>query len=151
MIVGVHHIAIGVSDLDTAIAFYTEAFGFDVVQTQTFDSNPMVDSAINLKNAKARMAMLKTPNNFIELWEYQNPPPKDLRSEPNDLGYPHFALQVREIDKEYERLKACGMTFGGEPVHFSPEAAAIYGKDPFGNIIELYQIDSPDIPHLEEG
>jgi catechol-2,3-dioxygenase len=35
-------------------------------------------------------------------------------------------------------------------VHFSPETAAIYGKDPFGNIIELYQIESPDIPRLEE-
>lgn len=150
MIVGVHHIAIGVSDLDAAVQFYTEAFGFDVVQTQAFDSNPLVDSAINLKNAKARMAMLKTPNSFIELWQYQNPVPNDLRSEPNDLGYPHFALQVREIDAEYKRLKACGMTFGGEPVHFGPESAAIYGKDPFGNIIELYQIESPDIPRLEE-
>ncbi|MFT4796995.1 MAG: glyoxylase I family protein [Candidatus Azotimanducaceae bacterium] len=150
MIVGVHHIAIGVSDLDAAVQFYTEAFGFVVVQTQAFDSNPMVDSAINLKNAKARMAMLKTPNNFIELWEYQNPSPNDRRSEPSDLGYPHFALQVRGIDEEYKRLKACGMTFGGAPVHFSPETAAIYGKDPFGNIIELYQIESPDIPRLEE-
>lgn len=150
MIVGVHHIAIGVSDLEAAVKFYTEAFHFEVVQSQEFDANPMVDSAIGLKNAAAKMAMLKTPNNFIELWQYSNPEPRDLRSDPNDMGYPHFALQVRDIDAEYERLKACGMTFAGDPVHFSAETAAIYGRDPFGNIIELYQIESPHIPRLEQ-
>ena len=150
MIVGMHHVAIGVSDLEVAVAFYTEAFHFEVVQTQEFDSNPLVDSAIGLKNAAAKMAMLKTPNNFVELWQYKNPEQRDLRSDPNDLGYPHFALQVRDIDDEYERLKSCGMTFAGEPVHFSPETAAIYGRDPFGNLIELYQIETAAIPRLEE-
>ncbi len=109
----------------------------------------MVDAAIGLKNAAAKMAMLKTPNNFVELWEYSNPKPRDLRSGPSDQGYPHFCLQVRDIDAEYERLIECGMTFGGKPVHFSPETAAIYGRDPFGNIIELYQIETPHIPRLE--
>ena len=149
MIVGMHHIAIGVDDFEKALTFYTDALGFEVVQTSEFDGVVNVDRAIGLKDATARMAMLKAPNAFIELWQYTNPEPRDLRSRPCDYGYPHFALQVDDIDAEYERLKQHGMEFVGEPVHFSEHSAAIYGRDPCGNIIELYEIKSNDIPQLK--
>ena len=41
-----------------------------------------------------------------------------------------------------------GMTFAGDVVHFGEESSAIYGRDPFGNIIELYEINTPDIAQL---
>ena len=148
MIIGIHHVAISVTSLDAAVSFYQQAFGFEVVQNSTFKNNKLVDAAIGLTNAEARMAMLKAPNAYVELWEYSHPLPEDRRSRPCDLGYPHFALQVTAIDDEYDRLKAIGMTFVGEVVHFSKETAAIYGKDPFGNIIELYEINTPDLPGL---
>jgi len=148
MIIGIHHVAIGVDNLDLAVSFYQRAFGFEVVQTSNFKDNKLVDAAIGLTNAEARMAMLKAPNAYVEIWEYAHPLPEDRRSRPCDLGYPHFALQVTEIDDEYDRLKTVGMTFAGEVVHFSKETAAIYGKDPFGNIIELYEINTPDLPGL---
>lgn len=148
MIVGIHHVAIGVSDFDKALKFYTEGLGFEVVQTSEFDGVEDVDRAIGLKDAKARMAMLKAPNAHIELWQYENPEPKDLRSRPCDYGYPHFALQVDDIEAEYERLKGHGMEFVGEVVHFGDTSSAIYGRDPCGNIIEIYEIKSPDIAQL---
>ena len=148
MIIGIHHVAISVENLDAAVSFYQNAFGFEVVQTSDFNKNKLVDAAIGLTDAEARMAMLKAPNAFVELWEYVHPQPKDLRSRPCDYGYPHFALQVSNIDDEYDRLLEAGMTFAGEVVHFNKETAAIYGKDPFGNIIELYEINTPDLPGL---
>ncbi len=148
MIIGIHHVAISVENLDAAVSFYQNAFGFKVVQTSDFEKNKLVDAAIGLTDAEARMAMLKAPNAFVELWEYVHPQPKDLRSRPCDYGYPHFALQVSNIDDEYDRLLKAGMTFAGEVVHFTKETAAIYGKDPFGNIIELYEINTPDLPGL---
>lgn len=148
MIVGIHHVAISVDNLDAAVSFYQQAFGFEVVQNSAFKNNKLVDAAIGLTNAEARMAMLKAPNAYVELWQYSHPLPEDRRSRPCDLGYPHFALQVTNIDDEYDRLKAIGMTFAGKVVHFSQETAAIYGKDPFGNIIELYEINTPDLPGL---
>lgn len=149
MIVGIHHVALGVDDLERAVKFYTEGFGFEVVQTSSFDKVELVDKAIGLKDAKADMAMLKGPNAYIEIWQYENPAPEDKRQRPCDHGYPHFAFQVDDIDAEYERLLQHGMTFAGEVVHFSEESAAIYGKDPFGNVIELYEIKADRIPQLE--
>ncbi len=148
MIVGIHHVALGVSDFEKALKFYTEGLGFEVVQESEFDGVDDVDRAIGLKNAKARMAMLKAPNAHLELWQYTNPAPKDLRSRPCDYGYPHFALQVDDIEAEYERLQAHGMEFVGEVVHFGDTSSAIYGRDPCGNVIELYEIKSPDISQL---
>lgn len=149
MIVGIHHVAIGVNDFAKALKFYTEALGFEVVQESQFDDDPAVDQAIGLTAAKAQMAMLKGPNAFIELWEYTNPEPRDLRSRPCDYGYPHFALQVDNIQEEYDRLQKHGMEFVGEVVHFGDTSSAIYGRDPCGNIIEIYEIKTPDLPQLK--
>lgn len=149
MIVGIHHVAIGVDDLEAAVEFYTEAFGFEVVQRTEFDSRPVVDQAIGLKDAKARMAMLKGPNAFLELWQYEKPEPRDLRSLPSDLGYPHFAIEVEDIQFEYDRLTAAGMTFVNEVAHFGKDSSAIYGRDPFGNIIEIYEIKTDALAKLE--
>ncbi|MDA0979589.1 MAG: VOC family protein [Proteobacteria bacterium] len=148
MIVGIHHVAVGVDDLEKALAFYTEGLGFEVVQRSEFEKREEVDRAIGLKDACARMAMLKGPNAYLEVWEYSHPAPRDLRSDPNDRGYPHFALQVKDIQQEYDRLLQHGMTFAGDVVHFGEESSAIYGRDPFGNIIELYEINTPDIAQL---
>ena len=149
MIVGIHHVAVGVPDFDKGLAFYRDLLGFEVVQESNFDrDNPMADRAIGLPNVAARMAMLKAPNAFIELWQYTHPPPDDRRSRPCDYGYPHFALQVIGIDAEYARFKAGGMTFVGEPVDFGV-VSAIYGRDPFGNVIELYEIRDARVAQLD--
>jgi glyoxylase I family protein len=149
MIVGIHHVAISVPDIEVGLRFYRDAFGFEVVQESSWDDFPLADRAIGLEKTAARMYMLKAPNMYVELWEYRNPQPEDRRQRPCDWGYPHFALQVRGIAEEYARLQAAGMTFVGDPVDFGA-SSAIYGKDPFGNVIELYEIRSPDIAQLPD-
>ncbi len=148
MIIGIHHVAISVPDLDRALGFYRDVLGFKVVQEGGWDrNNPDADRAIGLEQSSARMAMLEAPNAFVELWEYHNPPPEDRVSRPCDHGYPHMALQVQGIAEEYRRLKGLGMSFVGEPVDFG-NSSAIYGRDPFGNVIELYEIRERGIPQL---
>ena len=148
MIVGLHHVAISVPDLELGLSFYCDLLGFEVVQRSEFDGTfEGASRAIGLATVTARMAMLKAPNAFVELWDYHNPTPEDRTARPCDFGYPHMALQVRGITDEYERLKAGGMTFVGEPVDFGT-ASAIYGRDPFGNVIELYEIRDPGIAQL---
>lgn len=140
MIIGLHHVAISTPDLEAAIAFYSEVLGFKVVQRSAWNRDfPQADQAIGLPETAAKMAMLEASNAFVELWEYENPPPEDRTARPCDLGYPHMALQVSDIEAEYARLSAGGMTFVGEVVDFG-SSSAIYGRDPFGNVIELYEI-----------
>ena len=149
MIVGVHHIAVGVNDFDKALTFYTKALGFSVESEAEFDNVEKVDQATGLKEARAKTAMLKAGNIFLELWHYSNPEPKDLRSRPCDFGYPHFALQVDDIVSEYDRLKTFGMKFVGDIVHFDETSSAIYGRDPCGNLIEIYEIKNSKTPQLD--
>jgi glyoxylase I family protein len=148
MIVGLHHVAIGVSDFDKALKFYTEGLGFEIVQQSELDNDPRANRVIGLDAIRAKMAMLKAPNAYVELWQYSHPVPEDLRSRPCDYGYPHFALQVDDIQMEYDRLKTHGMEFMGEVVHYGDTASAIYGRDPCGNIIELYEIKTDEIAQL---
>jgi glyoxylase I family protein len=148
MIIGIHHVAIGVPDFERGLRFYRDTLGFEVVQTGTFArDNPLADGAIGLRDIAAKMAMLKAPNAFIELWQYTNPEPNDHRQRPCDYGYPHFALQVDGLAEEYARLSAAGMEFVGPPVDFGV-VSAIYGKDPFGNVIELYEIRDARVAQL---
>ncbi len=148
MIVGLHHVAIGVPDIDQALEFYTGALGFRLLQRTRWDGDfPAADRAIGLPQTSAEMAMLGAGNAFIELWHYRHPVPRDTRSRPCDWGYPHFALQVDDLQAEYTRLQGAGMRFVGPPEDFGG-SAAIYGADPFGNVIELYEIRDADIPQL---
>ena len=147
MIKGIHHIAIGVPDMVAGLAFYTQAFGFEVSFQRTIKKSPSADQAIGLQGVDADMAMLKTANCFIELWQYRAPVGRDTTAQPCDLGYPHFALEVEDIDSEYQRLMACGMRFVGEPVNFG-DSSAVYGQDPFGNTIEIYEIRNSITPRL---
>ena len=149
MIVGLHHFALGVPDFERGLAFYRDVLGFEVVERTEFNRDHSgADRAIGLREVAAKMAMLKLPNVFLELWQYTNPPPDDHRQRPCDFGYAHVALQVDGIDQEYARLTAAGMEFVGPPMDFGT-ASAIYGRDPFGNVIELYEIRDARIAQLE--
>lgn len=151
MIVGVHHLALGVPNLEDGVRFYCDHLGFELVQEFSWDSdNTQTQSAVGLPGSVAAGAMLKSTNAFVEMWQYETPAPRDRRSDPNDLGYAHFCLQVEDIAFEHARLSKAGMVFVGEPVDFGP-AAAIYGRDPFGNVIELYELKTAEGAQLVDG
>jgi glyoxylase I family protein len=136
-----------VDNIDTAVKFYTNAFGFQSVQQENLDNDLLANRVIGMDAIRARMVMLKAPNAFVELWQYAHPEPEDRRSRPCDYGYPHMALQVENMEAELGRLRTHGMTFVGDAV-CSEQASAIYGYDPFGNIIELYEIKTAALPQL---
>lgn len=152
MIIGIHHIGISVPDMDKALAFYCGVLGMKDHWGGDLDGTDAVsDRVIGLDGVKARMRMIGIGPSYIELWQFEEPKPAAQKPNypPSDHGLAHFSLQVRDIDAEYERLKENGMTFHTEPVHFGT-MSSIYGRDPFGNIIELYEVHDPDVPQLPQ-
>ena len=149
MILGVHHVALAVGDIDSMIDWYVEAFGLEVVSSGGWEAgNPLIDGIVGLPASAARTAMLRGTNLYVELFEYTSPRgrPGDPNRPVSDHGITHFGVVVDDIDVEYERLLGLGMRFHAPP---SPKDGmggrlrACYGRDPEGNVVELLEILSP--------
>ena len=142
MITGIHHVAISVPDLDKAVEFYHGTLGFEKIFANSWNGDrEEADQVIGLNRTSAKVQMLKAGNAYLALWEYIEPKPEEQQRDysPADHGIAHIALQVTDINDEFERLQTSGMTFHQQPVDLG-NSSAIYGRDPFGNIIELYEV-----------
>jgi glyoxylase I family protein len=148
---GIHHISLHTANFDRQVQFYREAFGFvPVADEMHFDNFALFDQIVGVEGSKVRQVMLKASNCFIELFEWAAP---EGRTGPalnaNDRGYTHFCVDVTDIEAEYDRLSALGMTFAHpNPVSVGP-FKSVYGRDPDGNIIEIQQVPDGNSYSLE--
>jgi len=149
MIAGVHHIAISTPDLNRLAAFYIDVLGFEKVDwTGGWKrGNALIDEIVGLKDSSCEQVMLRAGNLFVEIFQYSSPPPRS--GDPNrpvcDHGYTHFALDVTDIQAEYERMTAAGMRFHRPPVIDEEQGVAgTYGRDPDGNVIEIQEVIRPE-------
>ena len=150
-ILGIHHTAIVVPDLQKALDFYCGELGFESVQIGPIDPSPYAEAVTELKEPKALGHIIKSGWGYLEIWEFENPvypEPQDPGRPCNKPGIAHFSLMVDDCWAEYERLKD-KVRFHSEPVEHSVEggdnpAVTTYGRDPFGNIIEFWQIGPKD-------
>lgn len=144
MILAFAHPGIVVPDLKKAIDFYVNAFGFRLLSDQEgWGNSPATDRAIGCPDSASQGAMLAGHNCYLELFQYSSPqltaspPGQYLAHEP---GIRHIAFYVDDVKKEFERFLSVGGEALGELVE---GATAVYGRDPFGNIIELAEIPNP--------
>jgi len=148
MIRGIHHTAISTPDIQRALGFYRDLLGFEVVVDFAWPrGSELADQITGLRDSASKAAMLRAGNAYIELFEYESPPPRpgDPERPVCDHGITHFALDVRDIEAEYERLSAAGMRFHCPPRDLGT-VKATYGRDPDGNVIELQEILADDAP-----
>jgi len=152
MIRGIHHVAICTPDLDRLAAFYTDVMGFEQVMSTSWRDRPIIDRMVGLTDSAARQIMLCAGNAYLELFQYESPEPTpaDPDRNPANHGYTHFCIDVVDIDAEYERLSANGMTFHSPPPTSDEiggsHLRAIYARDPDGNIVELQEVLDPAVP-----
>ncbi|MCA4132536.1 VOC family protein [Arthrobacter sp. M4] len=136
------HVGLVVPDLVEAVDFYTAAFGFSVDSWEAdTDVNP---DAIGLPGEQVRLrgAILNGGNARLELHQYLHPTGTAPRRV-SDQGIGHFAFSVADIHESHQYLAGLGVSWNTEPNFIADGDLAgrwwVYGKDPWGNVIELGQ------------
>ena len=125
----IHHVALTVTDLDRAIAFYTQTLGFSLGR---WLRGPGGDTQI---------VFVDTPGGRVELFHYnEGAVVAPARTDNRTTGFNHLAFAVADIDAEVARLKAAGVAFTVEPAPrgTSPLRVAFF-HDPDGNTLELFE------------
>lgn len=152
MILGVNHVAISVPDMGKALAFYRDLLGFEkafeISWEEKSDLAEAADKILAVKGTAGDIVTLRADNVLIELFQFKAGGPKaqDPDRPVIDHGFTHLCLAVKDLDKEYDRLKAAGMKFHSPPVQVVPGLRTVYGRDPFGNVIELEEAAGRERP-----
>ena len=147
MIKSVFHLNINVKDFDRSLEFYKN-LGFKVVLDLGEGANPANEKGLNIPNSVGRAALLALGDDpratRLDLIEWKQP-------QTAGAPYPHLyhtgiariALFTKNLDEEYQRLKASGVEFVSEPVviRFGNKAGGKFCcfKDPDGTFLELIE------------
>jgi catechol 2,3-dioxygenase-like lactoylglutathione lyase family enzyme len=116
-----------VDDVDAAVAFYTEHFGFALLSSAAPAFADVIRGNLRL--------LLSGPKSSAG-----RPMPDGRRPGPG--GWNRIHLIVEDLPAEVERLRAAGLTFRNDIVK-GPGGSQILVDDPSGNPIELFQPSGP--------
>jgi catechol 2,3-dioxygenase-like lactoylglutathione lyase family enzyme len=136
------NVLIVVDDLEAAKAFFFE-LGLELEGEPTVEG-PSVDSLIGLKNVRASLAVMRTPDGHggIELDKYHTPEAIRLGAVDapvNTLGIRRVMLAVDDIDDVVARLRAHGAELMGEVAQYEDTYRLCYVRGPEGIIVALAQ------------
>ena len=95
MILGVHHPALSVPDMEKALAFYRDKLGFESVMSAEMPSGvPFLNEAFGVPDAGCKVAILKRGNSCIKLFEFEatDTPTGDKARPVNQHGITHICL-----------------------------------------------------------
>jgi len=140
-----HHVGISVPSLQEARHFYIDLLGFTEVGAGEFSGDDDIDRIMALKAASAKVAFLVLGDFKIEMFEFAAPV-QDRSSDARPVhlhGFTHFCLDVSDVLALHGKLSSAGMAFHSAPVD-KAGVRTVYGRDPFGNVIELQQIVATD-------
>lgn len=139
MILGLHHAALAVENMEAALAFYCEVIGFEVVMEAEIPPGiEAMNQAMDIDDASFKVRMIQKGDSRIELFEFNQSEEAEAQRPVNKLGITHIALSSDKVEEDFEYLSTNGVNFnsplfGAEPTRFA------YGRDPFGNVIELLE------------
>lgn len=142
MSVRFHHPGLVVPDIEKACAFYKDLLEVEEVRRFSWDfkDGDFAAAIINLTGSAAEAIMLEGEGFNFELFQYSAPEQHGDPGtrEPCDPGITHIAFEFDDIKIACQRFTEGGGSLHGDPVDLG-HAKVIYGRDPFGNIIELMQ------------
>jgi len=132
-----HHTGITVSDLDSAIEFYTQLLDC-TVETRFTVSGKALGTAVKSDGVTGSFAHLDSGGTRIELVEYEPSSAPRARASLTQPGATHVAFSVDDVDafvddlsEEIERLSEPQTTESGTRI--------VFVRDPDGNLVELLE------------
>jgi catechol 2,3-dioxygenase-like lactoylglutathione lyase family enzyme len=134
------NVLIVVEDIEAAKAFFAE-LGMEL-EGETQVEGPFVDSTVGLKDVRADITMMRTPDGHgrVELTRFHTPPA--VRPEPeiapaNTLGIRRIMFAVEDIDDVVARLRSHGAELVGEMAQYEDSYRLCFLRGPEGIIIGL--------------
>ena len=151
----VHHTGLVVDDLDAAECFYVSQFGFESegrTEWTVIDGAPL---GIDAEKVELRWVFLSLAGTRLEVHEFRDLPVSSQRRNTQDRGLGHLAVRVNDMDIAVANLSAAGIEFFSAPnlLTDSPGQEGdrwVYGRDPFGLTIELYEVASEARGHVTD-
>ena len=119
--------------------FYCGVLGFEQIMEAEIPSGiEPVNQAFGVADAGCAVRMLRKGNSCIELFEFGDASEGDAERPVNRNGITHIAVASDDYQRDYDHLAGNGVRFNTPPMGESPTRWA-YGRDPFGNVIELLE------------
>src|SRR4051794_27055194 len=143
-VVGLGHVAVGVTDMDASVAFYRDVLGLAVYLDRTEEMR-----TVNRRRRAVYMRNQFEPySTFVVLDAELDAEPHGTVNELWGLGVHHFAFWTLDIDEVLTRAAAAGFELMTGPLNADSVAWAEPAgteirtallKDPDGNIVQLDQ------------
>lgn len=120
--------SIFVEDQDRALAFYTSVLGFR--KQQDIRMGPFRWLTVASQEGAAGVELVLQAMDF--------PPARAFQRALFEAGKPAIALTTADVAAEFQRLKAAGVEFRGEPTNMGFVTAVLF-EDTCGNLVNLAQ------------
>ncbi len=134
------NVLIVVENLEAVKAFFVE-LGMEL-EGETTVEGPSVDSVVGLKDVRADIVMMRTPDGHsrVELTRFHRPPA--IRAEPqnapsNTLGIRRIMFAVDNLDDVVARLRTHGGELVGEIAQYEDSYRLCFLRGPEGIVIGL--------------
>ncbi|MET0379653.1 MAG: VOC family protein [Spongiibacteraceae bacterium] len=150
-VLGVSHIAIGVTDIDRALIFYRDALGLtvdaDYEQSFPADMGPELHGGRAIQRRQVWLRSSASQSSALALDQLYTPAPADKRSDIYDLGIHHVAFWVADVDAVIQQALQLG--FPAIVPHTAStkdygeaivgQIKSVFFRDPDGNLVQCDQ------------
>lgn len=136
-ITGLSHIGLSTRDLDAAVTFYADAFGFAEITRFGWDAgNDAADAGLGLSSTAATIVVMSAGNAYLEILEFDTPAPIALDDPPTLFreGITHLALHTDDLAAATSAVISAGGSLASPATRTTTQLV----RDPEGNLIELY-------------
>jgi len=140
-VLSICHAGLTVSSFEAAVRWYHEKFGFLLISEDVLEpeATKKLFPLYRVEGARVRMGFLRAPGgSVLELFEF-SPKAAGGGAAWNAPGFTHIALNVKNVARWYERLKAEGVAFVTAP-NKTGDVDWVFMKDPDGNLVELIDL-----------